>query len=236
MPTVGRRRLREKTQVEHLDRDNPLDEQNAFRAEQLHEAILSDPDDGPGPKGISLAELAAANGQHPSDALADWVLANGIASRYTKLNAGRMSREEREAQDRRYFGRADMIFGGTDAGAHLKMFCGAGSNLYLLTHWVRELHELTIEQAVHFLTKRSTDFFSIHDRGLIAVGQRGDVNVFALDEIELHDLERAFDLPEGDYRFTRPSAGFRATLVGGVATVLDGKPTGARPTAMAGVR
>ena len=142
------------------DWDHPLDEQNSFRAEQLHELILSDPDDGPGPKGISLAQLAAANGQHPSDALADWVLANGVASRYTKLNAGRMSREDREAQDRRYFGRADMIFGGTDAGAHLKMFCGAGSNLYLLTHWVREMHELTIEQAVHFLTKRSTDFIA----------------------------------------------------------------------------
>ncbi len=218
------------------DWDNPLDEQNAFRAEQLHETILSDPDDGPGPKGISLAQLAAARDLHPSDALADWVLANGIGSRYSKLNAGRMSNQEREEQDRRYFRRDDMIFGGTDAGAHLKMFCGAGSNLYLLTHWVRERHELTIEQAVHFLTKRSTDFFSIHDRGLLAVGQRGDVNVFSLDEIELHDLERAFDLPDGDYRFTRPSAGFRATLVGGVATVLDGKPTGARPTAMAAAR
>ncbi len=218
------------------DWDNPLDEQNSFRAEQLHELILSDPDDGPGPKGISLAQLATANGQHPSDALADWVLANGVASRYTKLNAGRMSREDREDQDRRYFRRDDMIFGGTDAGAHLKMFCGAGSNLYLLTHWVREMHELTIEQAVHFLTKRSTDFFSIHDRGLLAVGRRGDVNVFALDEIELHDLERAFDLPEGDYRFTRPSAGFRATLVGGVPTVLSGTPTGARPTAMSAAR
>jgi len=218
------------------DWDNPLDEQNSFRAEQLHELILSDPDDGPGPKGISLAQLATANGQHPSDALADWVLANGVASRYTKLNAGRMSREDREDQDRRYFRRDDMIFGGTDAGAHLKMFCGAGSNLYLLTHWVREMHELTIEQAVHFLTKRSTDFFSIYDRGLLAVGRRGDVNVFALDEIELHDLERAFDLPEGDYRFTRPSAGFRATLVGGVPTVLSGTPTGARPTAMSAAR
>ena len=61
------------------DWDHPLDEQNSFRAEQLHELILSDPDDGPGPKGISLPELAAANGQHPSDALADWVLANGVA-------------------------------------------------------------------------------------------------------------------------------------------------------------
>jgi N-acyl-D-amino-acid deacylase len=196
-----------RAQARH-DWDNPRDEQNAFRSEQLHEVILSDPEYGPGPAGVSLADLAAERGLHPSDALADWVLANGIGSRYTKLNAGRMTSEEREAQDRRFFGRADMIFGGTDAGAHLKMFCGAGSNLYLLTHWVRERHELTIEQAIHFLTKRSTDFFGIADRGLVAVGRRGDLNVFSLDEIHLHDLERAYDLPEGDYRFTRPSAGF----------------------------
>ncbi len=122
--------------------------------------------------------------------LADWVLANGIGSRYTKLNAGRMTAEERDAQDRAFFARPDMIFGGTDAGAHLKMFCGAGSALYLLTHWVRDTGELTVEQAVHFLTQRSTDFFSLRDRGVLEVGRRGDVNVFALDEIELHDLER----------------------------------------------
>jgi N-acyl-D-aspartate/D-glutamate deacylase len=216
--------------------DNPLDEQNSFRDEQLHELILSDPEHGPGPVDISLRQLADDRGQHPSDALADWVLANGIGSRYKKLSVGRMSREQREAQDRRFFARPDMIFGGTDAGAHLKMFCGAGSNLYLLTYWVREAKELSVEQAVHFLTKRSTDFFSLHDRGLIAPGRRGDVNVFALDEIELHDLERVYDLPEGDYRFTRPSAGFRATVVEGVPTVLDGKPTGERPAALASAR
>jgi N-acyl-D-amino-acid deacylase len=218
------------------DWDNPLAEQNSFRDDRLHELILSDPENGPGPRGVSLRSLADSTGLHPSDALADWVLANGIGSRYTKLNASRMSREEREAQDRRYFNRPDMIYGGTDAGAHLKMFCGAGSNLYLLTHWVREVGELTVEQAVHFLTKRSTDFFSLHDRGVIAVGKRADLNVFALDEIELRDLERVHDLPEGDYRFTRPSAGLRATLVSGVATVIDGEPTGERPTALGDAR
>jgi N-acyl-D-aspartate/D-glutamate deacylase len=218
------------------DWDHPLDEQNAFRAEQLHEVILSDPEDGPGPVGISLRQLADERGQHPSDVLADWVLANGIGSRYTKLNAGRMSREEREEQDRRFFERSDVVFGGTDAGAHLKMFCGAGSNLYLLTHWVRERGELGVEQAVHLLTGRSTDFFSLHDRGVVEPGRRGDLNVFALDEIALHDLERVHDLPDGDYRFTRPSAGFRATVVGGVPTVLDGRPTGERPTALASAR
>jgi N-acyl-D-amino-acid deacylase len=218
------------------DWDHPLDEQNGFRAAQLHEVILSDPERDVGPTDVSLLELATSRGQHPSDALADWVIANGIGSRYTKLSAGRMSYEEREAQDRQFFGRPDMVFGGTDAGAHLKMFCGAGSNLYLLTHWVRDTGELTIERAVHFLTQRSTDFFSLRDRGVIEVGRRGDLNVFALDEITLHDLERVHDLPEGDYRFTRRSAGFRATLVGGVPTVLAGVPTSARPTTVTSAR
>lgn len=218
------------------DWDHPLDEQNSFRAEQLHELILSDPEAGPGPQGVSLRDLADARGEHPSDVLADWVLANGIGSRYTKLNAGRLSTEEREAQDRAFFERPDMIFGGTDAGAHLKMFCGGGSNLYLLTHWVRDTGVLSVERGVHFLTKRSTDFLSLRDRGEVAVGTRADLNVFALDEIELHDLERVFDLPEGDYRFTRPSAGFRATLVGGVPTVLDGKLTEERPARLSSAR
>lgn len=218
------------------DWDNPLDEQNSFRADQLHELILSDPENGPGPRGISLPQLAAERNQHPSDALADWVLANGIGSRYKKLTAGRMSAEEREEQDRQFFQRDDMIFGGTDGGAHLKMFCGAGSSLYLLTHWVREAGELSIEKAVHLLTKRSTDFFSLDDRGVVEPGRRGDLNVFALDDIHLHELERVEDLPDNDYRFTRPSAGFRATVVGGVATVLDGTPTGERPTSLSSAR
>ena len=36
------------------DWDNPLDEQNAFRKEQLHALILSDSENGTGPEGISL--------------------------------------------------------------------------------------------------------------------------------------------------------------------------------------
>ena len=65
--------------------------------------------------------------------------------------------------------------------------------------------------------------------GVLEVGKRADVNVFALDEITLHDLERRSDLPGGDYRFTRASAGFRATFVNGVPTVRDGVLTGHRP-------
>ena len=67
--------------------DNPLPEQNSFRNEQLDIFILTDSENGTGPVDISLKDLAEQRGVHPSDALADWVLANGIGSRYTKLSS-----------------------------------------------------------------------------------------------------------------------------------------------------
>ncbi|HXY93252.1 MAG TPA: D-aminoacylase, partial [Acidimicrobiia bacterium] len=60
-------------------------------------------------------------------------------------------------------------------------------------------------------------------------GRRGDLSVFALDELETRDLERRYDLPEGRYRLTRPPAGFRAVAVAGELTVADGEATGALP-------
>jgi len=38
-----------------------------------------------------------------------------------------------------------------------------------------------------------------------------------------------YDVPHGTWRFTRPPAGFRATIVAGTPTWLDGASTGARP-------
>ena len=55
------------------------------------------------------------------------------------------------------------------------------------------------------------------------------LSVFSLAEIELHDEVKVSDLPDGQWRYTRPSGGFRATIVGGTPTVLDGNSTGAKP-------
>ena len=86
-----------------------------------------------------------------------------------------------------------------------------------------------IERAVHGLTGRVASCFSLNDRGVIAPGKRGDLSVFSLAEIELHDEVKVSDLPDGQWRYTRPSGGFRATIVGGTPTVLDGNSTGAKP-------
>jgi N-acyl-D-aspartate/D-glutamate deacylase len=214
------------------DWDHPLPEQNSFK--DLDIFVLSDSENGTGPVDITLEDLARARGLHPSDALADWILANGIGSRYHKKRFGLLPElEEKKVRD----GIADpnAVMGATDAGAHVHMFCGGGGNAYMLTHWCKE-RGVPVEQAVHCLTGRTASFFSLADRGVIDVGRRGDLAVFALDEIEIRSPKRVHDLPDGGWRFSRPPAGFRATVVAGVPTVIDGEPTGAMPAAVGSAR
>jgi N-acyl-D-aspartate/D-glutamate deacylase len=215
------------------DWDHPLKEQNSFK--ELDRFLLNESETGAGPVDITLADLANQRGLHPSDTLADWVLANGIGSRYTRLSFG-LPPAERDAMVVRNIGDRHAVMGGTDAGAHLRMFCGGGSNLYLLTHYVQETGMLSIEQAVHGLTGRTAECFSLADRGVIEVGRRGDLAVFALDEIALRPEVKVRDLPDGGWRYSRDSAGFRATIVAGTPTVLDGEPTTARPARIGNAR
>ena len=127
------------------DWDHPLAEQNSFK--ELDSFILIESENGAGPIDVSLASYAAARGQHPSDALADWVLANGLGSRYMKETMG-PDEAGREAMVVRNIADPEVVMGGTDAGAHLRMFCGAGSNIHLLTHWVRDRGVVRLEDAV----------------------------------------------------------------------------------------
>lgn len=179
---------------------------------------------GAGPIDVSLARYATDRGLHVSDALAEWLLANGIGSSLVGT-PDRLDDEEVVALLRE----PRTLTNINDTGAHLQLFCGAGQNVYLFTHYVRDQGLLRIEEAVHVLTGRTADFFGFADRGTIAPGQAGDLAVFALDEIELRQETKAYDVPHGTWRFTRPPAGFRATIVGGTPTWLDGAATGARP-------
>jgi len=194
------------------------------RLDRPHEMILSLSETGVGPLGISLADHAERTGLHISDALAEWVLANGIGSLIVgtpeRLNEAAVVRALRQPRT---------LANINDSGAHLQLFAAAGEHIYLLTHYVRDAGLITIEEGVHALTGRTAEFFGLHDRGTIAVGKAGDLCVFALDELVLGEEERRWDVPFGTWRFTRGPAGFRATIAAGVPTWLDGAPTGARP-------
>ncbi|MDB5395800.1 MAG: D-aminoacylase [Rhodospirillales bacterium] len=186
--------------------------------------MLSYSENGAGPVGISLGDYARDAGLHPSDAMAKWLQSNGLGSILSvvgdALDEVTISQLIRDPHT---------LACPNDTGAHLQLFEAAGQTIYLLTHYVRDTAQLSIEEAVHSITSKQAACFGLHDRGVIAPGRTADLNVFALNEIQLHPEEKAFDVPGGSWRFIRKPAGFRATLVKGTPIFLDGKATGERP-------
>ncbi len=165
---------------------------------------------------------------HPSDAMAEWVLNNGQESTILKK-----SWEKNEEVMQKLLIDSHSLANVTDAGAHGKLFCGAGSSAFLLTDYVRDRKVISIEQAVHMLTWRIAGFFGLHDRGKIEVGLAADFTVFDLDEIEMRPERKIWDVWDGTggrtYRYTRDPAPMRLTLVGGEPTFDRGEFTGRYP-------
>jgi N-acyl-D-aspartate/D-glutamate deacylase len=91
---------------------------------------------------------------------------------------------------------------------------------------------MSVETAVKLLTSDVAKLFGIRDRGRLAVGYAGDLNIFALDELRYGKDILVEDLPDGSARLSRPPGGFRATVVAGVPTQLGDVPTGAHPGRM----
>jgi N-acyl-D-aspartate/D-glutamate deacylase len=69
----------------------------------------------------------------------------------------------------------------------------------------------------------------LHDRGVLAPGYRGDLNVIDHDNLRLHRPEMHYDLPAGGKRLLQRADGYLHTFVAGVETYADGEATGALP-------
>jgi N-acyl-D-aspartate/D-glutamate deacylase len=175
--------------------------------------------------GATFADVLAARGGHPSDVLADWVLENDL--RPGLVGVG-VSNHDPDGVAR-FLTHPAALISNSDAGAHVQMFCAAGDATLLLTRHVRERGDFSLVDAVRHLTGRQAEVFSLHDRGRIAPGLAGDLVVFDLDELRWDADVYLRDLPADGARLRRPPGGYRATIVAGVPTQLDGELTGARP-------
>jgi N-acyl-D-amino-acid deacylase len=179
--------------------------------------------------GESLADAVQRTGQHPSDALADWLLETNLEGN-VRTGDRPIDLDASVTLLRGSHG----LSGASDAGAHVQMFSGAGDATYVLSHLVRDRSAVSIEEAVNAVTAKQAAFFGVPDRGVIRVGAVADLAVFDLSEINPGEEIRRQDLPGGAWRYSRTAAGYRATIVGGVPTWLDGASTGKRPASMIG--
>jgi len=181
-----------------------------------------------GPFGLTLKDYAEQLGVHTSDAAADWLLANGVNS---AIRMAPMPMNDAEVavqvQDPMSLGNVN------DCGAHLQMLCGSGENVIFLTKFVRDKKLITLEQAINAMTGKIAEHFFLNEIGEIKPGKRADIVVFDLEEIQQRDMEKRYDVEDGKggimWRYTRPAAPMRLTMVNGVPIFRDGAYTGEKP-------
>lgn len=117
----------------------------------------------------------------------------------------------------------------SDSGAHVSQIMDSSLQTHLLAHWVREQGAFELEETVHRLTALPARVWGIPGRGVLAVGQAADVNVFDPRTVAPDLPELRHDLPGGAPRLRQTASGFLATLVNGEVLLERGEPTGARP-------
>ena len=134
-------------------------------------------------EGLTVADIARAQGKDGVDAFLDMTLADDLRLEYTMATFN--NREDRMVE---ILNNKDMLLGLGDGGAHVDMLCDSGYPTYLLGTWVRERSALSLEEGVRRLTTDPADFFGIKDRGRLQEGLAGDIAIFDPNREEIISL------------------------------------------------
>ena len=127
------------------------------------------------------------------------------------------------------FTKSDHIFPSLgDAGAHVSQIMDAGWSTFILSYWHRQTGTFTMGDAIQKMTSGTAKVLGLTDRGLLAEGLKADINVFDADEVTELQPTLVNDFPGGAPRFIQRSRGFKATIVNGEISLLDGELTGNR--------
>ena len=178
-------------------------------------------------EGRSVGDVADELGAEPFDVLLDIVLADELR---TGLRPGGMGETEDDWKLRADIWRDHRtIVGGSDAGAHLDMMCGAIYSTALLAHGVREFGVVSLEEGVHQLTDVPARLYGLTGRGRIADGYAADVVMFDPETVGYGPEKTRTDLPGGAWRLYADATGVARVLVNGVAVVEEGRLTGDTP-------
>jgi N-acyl-D-aspartate/D-glutamate deacylase len=174
-------------------------------------------------EGMTVAEVAAAQGKDGVDALLDLTLADDLENEFTMASYN--TRVDRMAE---ILNDPAVLIGLGDGGAHVDMLCDSGYPTYVLGTWVREREVLTLEHAVQRMTADPAEFFGIRDRGRLAPGLAADIVIFDPATVgSAARPERQYDLPGGAKRMVMRSHGIEYTIVNGAVTWERGALTGA---------
>ncbi len=174
----------------------------------------------------TVAQLAAARGQHPVEVMIDLALANDNQVFVQPL----VNEHPDHVLGMLRHPRTLATF--SDSGAHVCQEMGSSLQTHMLSYWVRAKQAFTLEQAVRKLTFDNAAAWGLADRGLLQAGYRADLVVFDAARVRPAMPTVEADLPGGARRLVQKAEGIAATIVNGEVTLENGQPTGRLPGAL----
>jgi N-acyl-D-aspartate/D-glutamate deacylase len=178
----------------------------------------------------SLAGLAKAAGRTPHDIAYDMLLQrDGNQLFYMPL----FNWAHENLNDTREMLLAPQsLIGLSDAGAHCGAISDGSFSTTMLALWGRDRtrgEKLPIELLVHHITQRTASHVGWNDRGVLAPGLLGDVNVINMETLAAHPPQIVHDLPAGGRRLMQTASGYKYTVKTGTVTFEEGQHTGQLP-------
>jgi N-acyl-D-amino-acid deacylase len=168
----------------------------------------------------SVGELSRRHNKHPVEVILDLALDNDNRMFVQPIV------NERPADVLNLLKHPRTLATFSDSGAHVCQEMGSSLQTHLLSYWVRNKQQFTLEEAVRMLTFDNASAWELPDRGLIRTGYAADLVVFDEEQIkpQLPTVEQ--DLPGGARRLVQKADGIAATIVNGVVAIENGEATG----------
>jgi N-acyl-D-aspartate/D-glutamate deacylase len=170
----------------------------------------------------SIAELAAEQNKDPVEVFIDAALEKHLKQFFLQPLANENQDHVLEMMKNP---RSVVTF--SDSGAHVSQIMDSSLQTHLLSHWVREKQEVTLEEAVRMLSFVPASHWGLNGRGLLRKGWAADVVVFDPETVAPMLPELTYDLPAGARRLKQKATGFMATVVNGEVVLRNNEPTGA---------
>lgn len=178
--------------------------------------------------GRKLTEIAKAAGKSEADVMLDIAVADGLQTEF-QIRGAIHADPEIVSQ---ILDHPLIHIGGSDAGAHVTQFCGAGDTCDMLERYVRGYGKMTLERAVHRMTGEPARDWGVRGRGLLEVGLAADVVIFDPDTIARGEEIFVADFPGETNRYVRHATGIDKVIVNGAVVVDRGQYTDARAGVM----
>jgi len=174
--------------------------------------------------GMTVAELGASMGKHPSDAMLDLSISEKLKTVFYVVPFNYDEGLLNEILENEW-----TVPGLSDGGAHTKFLNYGRYPTNMIETLVRERGSYTLEEAHYRLAAVPAKAAGFLDRGTLEVGRAADIVIYDYENLKVLPCEIVHDLPGDEWRYVNRAEGYRYVIVNGEPIFIDGECTGATP-------